>query len=129
MKYQDALKKIEKWLEEKGIREHCRTVCKGNCCFHVCGDKRCSRPPLPCAIYLCKEMKEKLFGFHNGEKYHAKYLIVTSIVFGSDAWDLCDMGKIAEDIDVDIPNRLIESLVTMKYAPDIHGWPENVANG
>jgi hypothetical protein len=115
-----ALQKIEKWLEERGIREHCRTVCKGKCCLGICGEKRCKRPPLPCAIYLCDELLDTLFGFHNKRNYRANYLAVTSIVFGNDEWDMCDMGKIADNLKVNIPDNLIEGLMALKYESDIH---------
>jgi len=126
MKYIEALETIEKWLDEKRMRAHCRMKCKGKCCFNVCGEKRCERPPLPCAIYLCDELLEKIVGFHNIKNYRAKYLKVTSIIFGNDEWDMCDMGKIANDIDIEIPDELIQSLVTMKYEPDIHEAEWNV---
>jgi len=111
---------MEKWMERKKIRDHCRTVCKGQCCYNVCGVKRCARPPLPCAIFLCDDLLTELFGFHNGRNYREKYLQVTSIVFGSNAWDMCDMGKIADDIAVEIPDGLIKALISLKYEPDIH---------
>jgi hypothetical protein len=122
MKYKQALEIIEHWLEKKKIREHCQTVCKGKCCFNICGIRRCARPPLPCAIFLCDDLRRELFGFHNGEEFQRRYIAVTSIVFGADNWDLYDMGKVSEDIDVDIPQKMIDDIVSMGYVPDDHGW-------
>ena len=74
--------------------------------------------PLPCAVFLCSGLRKELFGFHNGEKYHDTYLKITAIVFGSDEWD---MGKMAmTTVDVDIPDKLIQDIITKEYEPDNH---------
>ncbi len=129
MKYQKALEMIEQWLEKKKIREYCRTECKGKCCQAICNGVECKRPPLPCAVFLCKDLRKELFGFHNGERYHDTYLAITRIVFGSDDFEFAVdelKGVLTDDdVKVNIPNKLINTIITMEYEPDNHGWPKN----
>lgn len=117
MKYLNALETIEKWLEKHKIRDYCHSECGGECCIQYC-KKRCQRPPLPCAIFLCQKMRDKLFGFHNGEKYHRKYLeIVKCVVYAGypNPPEPTDVN-----INLEIPDELVNSIIDMQYEEDIH---------
>jgi len=73
MNYLDALDAIECWLEKTGVREYCRTTCKGQCCKNYCKEMRCLRPPLTCAVYLCPDVKEHMMDLHLSEEYKKNY--------------------------------------------------------
>lgn len=119
MKYGEALKKVEQWLDKRDIRHFCRTVCKGKCCKKYCGSNRCDRPPLSCATYICPDLRIFLFGFHNGEQYHKLHLEITGIIFN--AGHKPNNPMIVDD-GIIIPDKLIDDLITTKYEEDIHDW-------
>lgn len=120
MKYKEALETVEQWLEKRGIRQFCRTACKGACCVpHEvnCPGKDCKRPPLLCAMYLCDEMRKILFGFHAGERYRDFSSTIEKII--ADAkYD--PMGITDVDIDLEIPDELIKNLLSVPFERDIH---------
>lgn len=119
MRYKQALETIEEWLEDKKIRIFCRSACGGRCCIphepHCI--KRCERPPLLCSMYLCDEIRKIIFGFHNGEKYQDIYHKINRIIAdaGYDPMKLMD-----PEINLNIPDKLINALIHIKYEDDIH---------
>ncbi len=59
MKYMDALKRVERWLKETGVRRYCRDVCGGECCKALDCSERCRRPPLTYSLFLCEQLLTK----------------------------------------------------------------------
>jgi len=80
---------------------------------------QCERPPLPCALYLCDELRKILFGFHNGEKYKDLRFEITSIVVYAGYPDIPEPVDV--DIELEIPDRLINEILSIKYERDVHG--------
>ena len=122
MRYKEALEKVEKMLEERGIRQFCRTACKGRCCqAHIdnCLGGSCKHPPLICAMYLCDEMKRILFGFHAGEKYQRVFCQIYQLFedAGYDPKTIADA-----DFNFEIPDYLMTALFAVKYESDVHIW-------
>lgn len=118
MKYKDALETIEQWLDKKHIRQFCRSACGGKCCFPQCDEEhQCQRPPLMCALYLCSDMKNIIFGFHNGEKYTELTHQVSNLLHekGFDSIKMKDTYP-----DFNIPDDLITSLLSTEFKQDIH---------
>jgi hypothetical protein len=74
---------------------------------------------LPCALYLCKEVREIMFGFHNGEKYKELQNEITGIIVYAGYPDIPEPTDV--DIELEIPDRLINEIMSIKYEDDIHG--------
>ena len=58
MNYSEVLKVIENMMDRTGIREFCRTVCKGNCC-KPCDVRSCfnGERKLACSAFICTELR------------------------------------------------------------------------
>ena len=117
MKYNESLEKIEAWLQETGIRQFCRTECRGVCCLNYCKSNRCQRPPLSCATFICSNLRKSLFGFHNGEKYDRNHLRIADLIISAGYEPSKPMPS---DADFDIPDELINFILSIKYEEDIH---------
>ena len=118
MEYAKALETVEQWLDMKHIRQFCRNACKGMCCNAQCDDKhQCKRPPLLCAMYLCDDIRNIIFGFHNGEKYVEITRKINKIITDA-GFDTIEMKDTYPSIE--IPDDLITALLSTGYQSDIH---------
>jgi hypothetical protein len=118
MKYTEALETVEHWLHAKHIRLFCRSACGGKCCYPQCDvNHLCERPPLLCAMYLCSDVRNIVFGFHNGDKYVEITQKINKVVtdVGFDSIKMKDTYP-----DFDIPDGLITSLLSVEFKEDIH---------
>jgi len=123
MIYKQALETVEAFLEKRNIRNYCRTVCRGKCCQPYC-KTQCKRPPLPCAMFLCDEMREFFFGFHNGEKYKRLRNEITGLVVYAGYPDIPEPQDV--NVQIEIPDRLIDELINIHYEEDIHFRPKRL---
>lgn len=58
MEYNDLLKILSKQMEDSGIRNYCKTICHGRCCYYVsqpCEMKECEKK-VSCANFLCSDL-------------------------------------------------------------------------
>jgi len=70
-----------------------------------------------CAMYLCSDIKNIVFGFHNGEKYMETMQKINKVVHdaGYDGLKMKDTYP-----DIDIPDDLIISLLSTEFKQDVH---------
>jgi len=71
-------------------------------------------------MFLCDEMRKILFGFHNGEKYKDLRNEITGIIVYAGYPNPPEPTDV--NIDLEIPDRLIETLISINYERDIHKW-------
>lgn len=77
--YKEALARVTDFLGKSGIREYCRTKCKGGCCwschrYQSADEKiRCS-DKLPCAFYMCGLLKSKIDALVSNSSWKKIYL-------------------------------------------------------
>jgi len=68
--YDEALEKVNNFMQKSGIRDFCRNECRGACCRTFVDNKLCGvkdsstcNPPLTCAIALCRELSDLLHSY------------------------------------------------------------------
>jgi len=128
MKYLDALDKVEQWLEKTGVRNYCRTTCKGNCCINYCKNIRCVRPPLSCAVFLCTDVKKHMMDLHISEEYQKNYTEILKSLIDT---KIHTPNPMEIFLDTDIPDELITNITKLDVKFDKnktvsdHGWKRN----
>jgi len=61
MRYGEVLKQSTAWMEESGVRDYCKNVCKGDCCNghmkDISSESLCSNR-LACTEFMCGSLRE-----------------------------------------------------------------------
>ena len=73
LSYEEALEKVETWIEESGIREVCVDICKGKCCLQS-KNKTCTAcinskdKNIFCSIFICSNLTQVL-NIYDSERF------------------------------------------------------------
>lgn len=70
--YEEAMKIVEKFMEDTGIRYYCENYCKGHCCSSSC-EKPCYKTKkrrISCSIFICCELRSAIFTPQQIGTYH-----------------------------------------------------------
>lgn len=77
--YQEAMERVEQFMEASGVRDFCTNYCKGDCCSAQTCKKPCyetNRRRLMCSIFLCEHLFELLFqGTYYSKNRPIKYFV------------------------------------------------------
>lgn len=59
MRHSQALKIVNKFMDDTGIRKYCQTICQGKCCSECQKPTDCSNK-LPCSAFICENLIKRI---------------------------------------------------------------------
>ena len=103
MLYKDLIGIVNNYMDESGIRNHCRDVCRGTCCANCfqdnpdylvsCYNIDTCESRLPCVLYLCDYAEAHVINYTSNGLEIVDILRKTCSIVRNKLYELYDINK------------------------------------